>query len=515
MINNKKPNIILIMADQQQARLRKGAGYCFDTMPNLDKLAAKGTDIVNAISPNPICAPARSALFTGRYSSANKVRTNHNLRDAFYEKDLLDVLKENGYRTALCGKNHMYRKPSEDFDFDAETNHLGNEPGRDCEPDSEEMRAYRRFLRGTKFTDWQEPCPFGVEYSLPYRNVSSALRFIDSSADSPFFIWLSFAEPHNPYQVPYPYYDMFRPDELPALESETIDLAEKGHRFVWLKNQWDIILGDDKARIARMRSNYLGMLRLIDDQLGRLFNGLSERGIYDDTLIIYVSDHGDFAGEYGMMRKGADLADILARVPMIWKIPGFKGRGRVEEGYANLIDVFPTVCDYLGVDIPFGVQGKSILPMLKSDEEYEKYKEEFDSAISESGFGGLYFNDDDELTPVEEGSVGPNYDTLDCLNTWTQCGYVRSVWYEGYRLQLDMDGHGYMYDVKNDYAELKNLYNDPDFANVKLKMLEKLAIKEMELSDPIPLPHFRYRYKRHPKNYSHQKFIWKKESNTQ
>ena len=502
------------MADQQQYRLRKSAGFCFDTMPTLDKFAAEGTDIVNAYSPNPICAPARSCMLTGRYSSANKVRTNHNLRDAFYEKDVIDVLKEHGYKTALCGKNHSYRNPSRDFDFNAETNHLGNEPGQDCEPDSEEMKKYRQFLRATKFTDWQEPCPFSVEYSLPYRNVSSALRFIDGTKNDPFFLWLSFAEPHNPYQVPYPYYDMFAPETLPHLESMDVDLSTKGRRFVWLKREWDKVIGDDKKRVARMRSNYLGMLRLIDDQLFRLFSGLKSRGIYDNTVIIYVSDHGDFVGEYNMMRKGADLSDILARIPMIWKLPGIEGRGRIKEGYANLIDIFPTLCDYLNIEIPFGVQGKSILPMLRSKEEYEKYRSEFDSTISESGYGGLYFDDEDELTPVEEGSVGPAYDTLDCLNTWTQSGFVRSVWCDGYRLQLDMLGKGYLYDTENDYSELNNLYDNPDYSEIKTKMLEKLAVKEIELSDPIPLPHFRYRYKRHPKNYIHQKFIWKKDQNT-
>ena len=491
------PNILLIMTDQQQAALRKGAGYTLDTMPCLDKLAASGTDFANAYTPNPTCCPARVSLFTGRYASCHKVRTNHNVRDALYTEDLLDVLKDAGYVTALCGKNHTYLNAEEAFDFCAANGHLGEERGRDCEPQSEDFSEFRTFLQETRFIDSAVPTPFPLEVQLPYRNVSAALRFLDRRPqDKPFFAWVSFAEPHNPYQVPAPYFDLFPPECLPKLSSAEADLRQKGERFVWLKNTWREILGDDPARLERMRSNYHGMLRLIDDQLARLLAGLEERGLRDNTIIIYVSDHGDFAGEYGMMRKGPDLPDVLTRIPMIWSVPGMPARGRVDGVYVSLIDILPTVCDFINVPIPFGGQGKSIRPLLRG----EACPDEFDVAYSESGYGGMYWTAEDELDICAEGA-SQNRETFDCLNTWTQCGQVRMVVKNGFKLQMDMLGNCLMYDLCNDPHELCNLWGNPQYAAQQTELAAAMAAAMMRADDPLPPPHRRYRVKRHPKNY--------------
>ena len=393
-----KPNILLIMTDQQQAKLRKAAGYSIDTMPNLDALGQSGVDFERCYTPNPTCAPARTSLFTGRYPSAHKVRTNHNLRDARYHRDLIDVLKSAGYMTALCGKNHTYFHPGERLDFQAESDHLGKEWGHDCEPDSPLQAEFRQFLRDTDFIDAAEASPFPIECQLPYRNVSSCLRFLDKWAneaddDQPFFAWVSFAEPHNPYQVPEPYFSMFPPESLPPLESASVDLESKGHKFSWIKGVWDEVIGDDPGRIARVRASYHGMLRLIDDQVGRLLKELDQRNLADNTIVIYVSDHGDFAGEYGMMRKGTDLPDCLTRVPMIWRVPGLSPMGRTDCGTVNLCDIFPTLCDLLDLEIPFGVQGRSIRTLLEGG----TVPGEFDVGYSECGFGGLCLDENDGL----------------------------------------------------------------------------------------------------------------------
>ena len=110
-----RPNIVIVMTDQQRADLRRGCGYELDTMPFLDRWAEGGVDFARAYTPNPTCMPARVSMFTGRYSQSHRVRTNHNAEDALYTEDLLDVLKKAGYTTALFGKNHSHRKP-EDFD---------------------------------------------------------------------------------------------------------------------------------------------------------------------------------------------------------------------------------------------------------------------------------------------------------------------------------------------------------------------------------------------------------------
>lgn len=492
---------MIVMTDQQRYDLRKSEGYELDTMPFLDEWAAGGVDFGNAYTSNPTCMPARVSMFTGRYSSAHKVRTNHNEEDAFYTKDLLDVLKEQGYVTALCGKNHSHHKKSE-FDFAEENGHLGYEGEENTTKEELELAD---FLVNTKHMETHQPSPGGVEAQHPYRNVSSCLKFIDSlEKEQPFFAWVSFAEPHNPYQVPEPYFDMFPPESLPELRGKQTDLKEKGDRFLWLRTVWENVLGDEiEERILRCRSNYHGMLRLIDDQMKRLIEGLKQRGLDENTIVIYLSDHGDFAGEYGLIRKGVDLPELLTHIPMIWRGPGIAACGKQTRHFVNIVDILPTICDLIGAEIPFGCQGKSIRPLLQNERIPER---EFDVAYSESGFGGCYWNSEDRLTMAAEGA-SPNGRQFDCLNSWTQCGAVRMLRKGPYKIQVDMMGNGYFYNLEKDPSELHNLWDDSAWMEKKAELLTELTAAALRASDVLPAPHRRYRTKVHPKGYWFEPFV--------
>ncbi len=491
-----RPNIVIVMTDQQRHDLRKAAGYPLDTMPFLDAWSSGGVDFAQAYSPNPTSMPARVSMFTGRYSQSHRVRTNHNVIDALYTEDLLDVLKRQGYATALCGKNHSHRKPS-DFDYHDLNGHLGTEEQQSLRENEQELDD---FLKTLNFIDSMQPSPGDVTAQLPYRNVSSALRFVDSvkAEGKPFFAWVSFAEPHNPYQVPEPYFSLFPPESLPPVATGPADLAGKGPRFTWIRGIWEKVLGPDiEARMQRDRSNYLGMLRLIDDQFKRLITGLEERGVLDNTLVLFLSDHGDFIGEYGLVRKGPDLPDVLTHVPMAWRGPGIVKQGRVEQVFVNIVDIFPTICDLLGAPVPFGVQGKSIRPLL-SHEAYNP--KEYATSYAETGFSGLYWDDEDDLT-VQQEKACRNWETFDCLNTWTQCGQMRMLRKGAYKIQLDMMGNGYLYNLETDPMEVKNLWDNDASVMVKTDMLVELTAAMLRACDPIPSPHSRYRTKLHPKGF--------------
>lgn len=487
---NGKPNFILIMTDQQRADLRASRGFALDTMPFLDSLSEKGCDFTNSYTPNPICMAARVSLFTGRTPETHKVRSNHNFIDATYTKDLLDVLKEKGYKTALCGKNHSHRRAS-DFDFAKVNGHLGGEGEINA---TSEEKEFSDFLKSTNHLESDIPSPGGTEVQFPFRNVRDALEFIDGrDKDSPFFLWISMAEPHNPSQVPYPYFDMFPRESLPKITNESA-LESKSRRFKELRAIWEEVLGENiNDRILRTRSNYYGMLSLIDDQIKRLYNGLSERELLDNTYIIYLSDHGDFVGEYGLLRKGVELPDILTKIPTVWIGPNIKPRRCPY--FISLIDILPTVCDIIDAPIPDGVQGKSYLSLLKGD---DTSKDEFDTAYMESGYGGLIWNSDDALTPEEEGTSDKARSRYDCLNTWTQSGVVRALRYDRYKIQLDSEENGFLYDLESDPLELVNLWDNPSYSQTKIKMLTLLSREMMNHYDPLPYPHHRYRYKKHP-----------------
>ena len=487
------PNIVIIMTDQQRADLSAREGYPLDTTPFLDSLARSGTDFSKAYTSAPVCAPARVSLFTGRYPTATKVRTNHNIPDAVYTQDLVDVLKELGYRTALSGKNHSHLT-ADRLDYCC---HFGHGGGQGSNRTEQEV-AFDEYLTGLRHRTDPNPAPFPIECQGPYRAVSKACEWIDTVQGSPFFLWLSFAEPHNPYQVPEPYFSMFPPHDLPPLQSGEDALADKGFKWQWLRAMWDEAIPEYAAQLDRTRSNYHGMLRLIDDQVRRFVEFLDGRGLRENTLLIFLADHGDFVGEYGLIRKGPELPECLTRIPMLLVGPGVTQGNGQREAHVSIVDIFPTLCDMLGVSLPDGVQGRSLWPMLTGTPYPE---EEFQSVYAEHGFGGLYYDDSDDLDPREEGALGAGC-TFDCLNTWTQSGAMRMVRKGDWKLTYDMNGHGQLYHLSEDPLELDDRYADPSVAGVRQEMLEELLTWTIRTQDPLPHPRRRYVMKRHPRNWA-------------
>ena len=222
---NERPNIVIIMTDQQRADLSAREGYALNTTPFLDSLARTGSDFSRAYTSSPVCAPARVSLFTGRYPSATHVRTNHNIEDATYSKDLVDVLKEQQYVVGISGKNHSHIGDDR-WDFAA---HFGHGGGRGPDRTDEEI-AFDEFLNGLQHRTHPDPTPFPVACQGPFRAVTKAQEWVSSLQGSPFFLWLTFAEPHNPFQVPEPYYSMFPPDMLPPCRAGEEALKEKGYQ---------------------------------------------------------------------------------------------------------------------------------------------------------------------------------------------------------------------------------------------------------------------------------------------
>jgi arylsulfatase A-like enzyme len=177
------------------------------------------------------------------------------------------------------------------------------------------------------------------------------------------------------------------------------------------------------------------------------------------------------------------------------------------EACVGIVDIFPTICDILGEKIPFGVQGKSILPVLKG----EDVQKEYDTAYAESGYGGLYWDEHDSLDLVSEGaSKALSEDgrplNIDSLNSWTQSGHVRMLRKGQYKIQVDMLGHGYLYDLKSDPMEIRNLFNKKEYLPTKADMLSELVSAMLRACDPMPSPRRRYCYKAHPKGFWFQDY---------
>jgi arylsulfatase A-like enzyme len=488
------PNILIIMTDQQRPDLMPRESYPLPTTPFIDSLARQGTWFNKAYTAAPASAPARVSMLTGRFPSATHVRSNHNIADAYYTKDLFDVAREQGYKTALIGKNHSHLSAGK-VDYWREYNHLGQNSG----DKNERARKFDDFLGTTSFYACLEPSPYGLEAQLPYRMTDDASAWIHSLSGRPFLMWFSIPEPHNPYQTCEPYYSMFPPESLPALRSSAKDRPQKGAEYELLAEMMESGHEGYQKNLPRLRSIYHGMLRLIDDQIERLVGEMKRLGAYDNTIIIFVSDHGDYAGEYGLMKKGVGLDDAITRIPMQWTGPGIIKSSLPHDAHVSITDIFPTLCEAIQAPVPFGVQGRSLWPLLQG----KNYPAtEFDGVMAEDGYGGMYYTKEDGTDYFTEGAAGKKPGLFfDELNTWTQSGTMHMLRSGNWKLVYDMDGNGRLYDLSNDPAELNNLFNNKACSDMKNKLTEKLLRWELSVQDPLPLPRSRYRFKRNEHNY--------------
>src|SRR3546814_690138 len=155
-------------------------------------------------------------------------------------------------------------------------------------------------------------------------------------------------------------------------------------------------------------SNYIGALRMIDDQVARMLDFMGKQGLLDNTIIVRVADHGDYLMEYGLARKGVGLPELLTHIPMIWNGPGIKPRPEVgETAFVSMADVMPTICEAMGAEIPPGVQGRSLLPLLKGE---DFPAEEFRSITAQVGVGGLYYDEKDDIPVTVSRGEGGHWD---------------------------------------------------------------------------------------------------------
>lgn len=472
-MGDRLPNIVVLMTDQHRAGFTAGAGFELDTMPGLDALGAGGARFERGYTTAPACVPARTSLLTGRYPSAHRVRQNSNTRHVVRGDDLLDVLRCAGYSLHFSGKTHMYRRP-EDFDsFHGPFMHTSAPPGTAAD------EAFREWLVDLDHGPSSEPTPFPLEQQYAHRIVDGAIEGLRGrNTEQPFFGWLSFPEPHNPYQVPEPYFSMFDPEALAERVAGPEAADGKGEAWRWLQRLVEEKRPGHDDQWRRYRATYCGMLRMVDDQVRRFLDHLDVEGLLDDTVIFFLSDHGDYVGDYGLQRKGAGLPEALVRIPFVVRGPGVVPRAN-DTDHVSLADVLPTVCDIVGQPIPLGVQGRSMWPMLTGNAYSEA---DFASAYTERGFGGVPYASD-ERPQLHFDYEGTTYDEL---NTVTQSGSSAMVRAGRWKLVYDLTGEGELFDLENDPLELDNLWADPVHTEVRARMVELLLWWRLRVGDDLP-----------------------------
>lgn len=481
-----KPNIVFIVSDQHRAGLTRRSGYPLDTSPTLDRLAETGVGFDRAYCTTPLCVPSRTTMLTGRWPEAHHVRMNLDAEDAYYSKHLYQVAKEMGYKTGLAGKNHTFLKPH-DLDFWRDYMHWkGWKPANA----PKEYFEYDEWMSHLEADAALSPTPFPLEVQYPYRIVSDAIDFMDQAGDQPFILQVGFPEPHDPEQVPAPYWDMYPPDQVPDRCAGPEALKKLGFRAQWLYGLSNDSYPSEK-HWRRYKSNYLGMLRLLDDQLKRMVDHMDKTGLLKNTIIVYLADHGDYLMDYALARKGVGLFECLTRIPMVWSGYGIKPSQIGSSAFVSMADVMPTLCEAMSAEIPHGVQGRSLWPLLQG-EDYPR--EEFRSIYSGVGLGGLYYDRADNVPyRIAERPI-QNRDTAnspygigwDELNKVTQSGLEKMVRMGDWKLIYDMMGYGQLYHLASDPYELNNLFGQPQVASEQAALMAELCMWTMRTQDSLP-----------------------------
>lgn len=492
---SSRPNIILIQTDQQTwSTLRLYGNPVLET-PAIEALAERGVVFERAYCNYPACAPSRSSMMTGRYASTIRNHANHMLIDP-REQTLPSVLKASGYQTALVGKNHAF--------FDGQENYYGSEHGAGSElRESELRRAFDFVFQGghvavddsdadpdlaaaiehARQKSWGRQHswsvnPYPAEKSVTHRLTSEAIRYVTSvrNPEAPFFLWFSIPDPHTPYQVSEPYASMYDPDSIPPPIADSLDGKPERQKVAHYLDYNHLY---DERHFRQLRAIHYGMIRQIDDNLARLFGTLSKKGLTGNTMIVFLSDHGDAMGDHGIIQKHNFFYDSFTRVPFIVSWPDGIGPTRTSE-LVELVDVMPTLLDAAGVDAPYGLQGQSLIPFLTGETSSTK-----DAVFIESGEAG----DPPRLTDVLDDArnvVDRGTSFAWCAFREAFMGRGRAIRTAQWKLCLYANGEGELYDLMDDPYEVRNRFADPSFATVRAELTEQLALWQMRTDDPVP-----------------------------
>jgi len=369
-----KESFIMIEPDQLRADFLSCYGFALETSPDLDRLARQGVLFTRAYTSIPLTWPANMSLFTGRFPKAHGIRTNQPVEGARFTKDLLQVLRESGYHIALIGRPGVgLLSPGAPGSAvqpgDYHTANYGHSYGPPRKGREKADQGFNTWME--KLNHWisMEPTPFPVDSQYPMRIAEDCVTYLKEHVKEPFFLRFACGEPHNPYQVPIPYWDMFPPDKVPDRVAGPEVLEKKG--FPW---DWELRLihhyhpeydpERDETIWRRMRSNYCGMIRLINDAVNKILEFLALSGLSERTHVFFLADHGDYQGDFGLMRKGVGVPECLMRIPLIWRGPGVSKGKVVDDCFVSLVDIMPTICELIGVKPPLGVQGRSFAPIL-------------------------------------------------------------------------------------------------------------------------------------------------------
>ena len=447
----KKPNIVLIVADDW-AHMDLGiAGHPLLKTPNLDRLGAEGVRFTRAFTPNPICTPSRAALLTGQdcwtngcYFFGMPIRPE--------SKHFAQLLSWAGYETFYTGKWHNDALPSQ-RGFTAGKYIGGGGPG----PGGHFKPRVRDFGGGNRRQ---------IERFDSELFTDAAVQFIDSRQpdDKPFLSFVSYMTPHDPWTPPGKYATMYKPQAIelpPNFMARPMNGAEPFKYYTdWHGNN----LRDEKQMVpfprtpagARsVRSRYYGTITHDDEQIGRILDKLDDKQLTEDTLVIFLADHGISLGAHGISGKQTMYEEGI-RLPLVMRYPRLKRGSAENPNLVSLIDIFPTICEAAGITIPDSIEGKSLLGPYQGKERWHGPSK---AGTHREGPGTA------GIQRIFASFVSPTRHRLN----------IRCIRTERYKLihHLTTD-EVELYDLEKDPYELNNLARQKRFSELKKRLAAEL-----------------------------------------
>lgn len=477
----ERPNILWYCADQQRHDSIHALGNASIHTPNLDRLAENGVAFSQAYCQSPICTPSRASFLTGRYPATHQVHRNGNAYFPDSEVLVTRLLADAGYDCGLVGKLHLAGSEGE------------------IEPRTDDGYRYfmwshhpRPNIKGNLYADWlrEEKGLDPIELFEPLTNAygvglpaelhqttwcsEMAIRFVTENRNQPWLLSVNPFAPHPPFFPPQEYLNRYNPEDMPyplfrvsdiehqkafrQIDQQTIDatnplLAPGADDLDTFDPDVDRMGSAPPASYdARlMKACYYAEITLLDEQLGRIIDTLRETNQLDNTIVIFTSDHGELLGDHGLLYKGCRFFEALTHVPLIISGPGFN-RNRHCDALVESIDLAPTLLESAGMEMPYYMQGKSLVPVLNGTTAASDHKPHVICEYHDALALGTMDTTDREY----DASHGSMY--FD--------GRYKIAVYHGHEI-------GEIYDLETDPGEFDNLWNDPDYSDLKLVLLKK------------------------------------------
>lgn len=473
----KTPNILLLFSDQHQADCMGFQGHPDVITPNLDKLAKSGTVFQRAYCQDGVCVPSRMSLMTGLYPRTLGILTNSDQSSVIDEVVAMPaVLKNKGYYTAAFGKRHL--TGAADLGWDYHRGHSRDETPGNSYWEWIEQQGYLNELHH----DWSaEYGGQGPTKDLPFADLATRISQLpeemtmeaftaqetinlirqQKNRDKPFFCWASFYRPHQPYNAQKRFLDMYdysrwgrgtvhhdairKPATLnqsPQTLPPEFRAWHEGKNKVWRLDK----AAADEQIFRFYIASYYALITEIDHHIGRILQALQEEGLLDNTIVVYASDHGDFAGRHSMVEKcamGHNVYEETLRVPMIVSCPGTLKEGQVVNDLVELFDLFPTILELAGAQLPpsrYRIDARSLAPVLFGAPSVKR-----PYIISENWSQAAVITEDHKL--------GIWLDPTDYMKRWD------------FRSFGDM-----LFDRRQDPDEIHNCIGDPKYAVVEKQL---------------------------------------------